>query len=63
MVTPVSEKTLSFRGLRGDTKPTDDYVGNGSVFIEMDTSKVFLYDKESGEWLEFKLPVTEVVDL
>ena len=57
MVTPVNEKTLTFRGLSTDNKPTTEIVGNGSVFIEMDTSKVFLYDLESSTWLEFKMPV------
>lgn len=56
MVTPVNEKTLTFRGLSTDEKPTTDIVGNGSVFIEMDTSKVFLYDLDNMQWLEFSMP-------
>ena len=37
-------------GLGGDTKPTD--VGNASIFYEMDTKKLFLFDGENKRWLE-----------
>lgn len=33
------------RGLSSDKKPVEK-VGNGSTFIEMDTGKVFIFDKE-----------------
>ena len=46
MVTNVNEKTYDLRGLSTDTKPTEN-IGNGSTFFEMDTSKVFLFDKET----------------
>ena len=36
--------------LSTDEKPTC-YV-NGSRLIEMDTSKLFMFDEEHGEWLE-----------
>lgn len=36
--------------LSSDTKPTEG-VGNGSVLIEMDTSTLFFFDAENGEWL------------
>ena len=51
MVTYTGIDNAEYRGLSSDRKPTD-YVGNGSVFIEMDTGKVFLYDKENNEWRE-----------
>ena len=41
------------RGLSTDTKPTligTDIIGNGSVFIEIDTQKIFFYDDISKEW-------------
>ena len=48
------------RGLSTDTKPTkfedDDkttYIDNGSIFIELDTSKIYFYDLENEQWLEF----------
>jgi hypothetical protein len=43
-----------FRGLSTDTKPTEfnGYtIGNGSVFIEIDTQKVFIYNETSQEWI------------
>ena len=41
-----------YYGLSTDTKPTDG-VGNGSAFIEMDTSKVYFFDAGNSEWLEW----------
>ena len=40
-----------FRGLSTDTKPTN--VTNGCCFIEMDTGKVYLFNKTNVQWLEF----------
>lgn len=37
------------KGLSTDEKPTD--VGNGSLFLEMDTAQVFFFDGESGMWI------------
>lgn len=39
-------------GLSTDTKPTDEII-NGSIFIEMDTSKIYFYDLENEQWREF----------
>ena len=37
--------------LSGDTKPTSDTtLANGSKLLEMDTSTLYLYDEENGEW-------------
>lgn len=36
-------------GLSTDTKPTN--VKNASIFYEMDTKSLFLYDEENGAWL------------
>lgn len=39
-------------GLSTDNKPTED-IGNGSIFIEIDTKKIYFYDEENSQWLEF----------
>ena len=47
--------SFELRGLSTDEKPTEingKNVDNGSVFIEIDTGKVFLYDLENTEWKE-----------
>ena len=48
--------TVELRGLSTDAKPTqlneDQYVDNGSVFIEIDTGKIFFYDLDSTTWKE-----------
>lgn len=37
--------------LSTDTKPTEGWA-NGSVLLEMDTSKAYAYDAENAEWRE-----------
>lgn len=37
-------------GLSSDEKPTD--VCNASVFYEMDTKKMFMFDEKNQQWLE-----------
>lgn len=51
MITATGTNTTEYRGLSTDEKPIN-YVGNGSVFIEMDTLKLFMFDGEKQEWLE-----------
>ena len=46
MITTINEKTYEFRGLSTDEKPVEN-VGNGSIFIEMDTGKVFIFDEQN----------------
>lgn len=45
-----------FFGLSTDEKPVDVYDGmkitNASVFYEMDTKKIFMYDEENKVWHE-----------
>ena len=46
-------KELGFRGLSTDTKPTtldNKDIANGSVFIEIDTGNVYIFDAENKEW-------------
>lgn len=43
-------------GLSTDSKPTSingKLVDNGSVFIEMNTSKIYFYDLKNKTWREF----------
>lgn len=42
----------TFYGLSTDTKPTEHII-NGSVFIEMDTSKIYFFDEDGVEWKEW----------
>ena len=42
----------TYAGLSLDSKPTEG-VSNGSVFIEMNTGKIYFYDAENAEWLEW----------
>lgn len=44
-------KPKTYWGLHDDTKPADAI--NGACFIEMDAPKLYFYDQESGEWLEW----------
>lgn len=47
---------LELRGLSTDEKPVDEInntnIDNGSVFIEIDTGKVYMFDLENTEWKE-----------
>ena len=47
--------TIELRGLSTDSKPTEfngKKVDNGSIFIEINTGKLFLYDLDSTTWKE-----------
>lgn len=47
--------SCELRGLSTDTKPTkigENEIANGSVFIEINTGNVFIYDQTSKEWNE-----------
>lgn len=49
------EAFVELRGLSTDEKPTTvdgAAVGNGSIFIEIDTQKLAFYDGENEEWKE-----------
>ena len=41
---------VELRVLSTDTKPTPPLEYNGSVFIEMDTRKQYMYDGENQQW-------------
>lgn len=42
--------TVELRCLSTDSKPTD--VPNGSVLLEMDTGKVFIFNGANSTWIE-----------
>ena len=42
---------VEFAGLSTDTKPTNG-IATGSLFHEVDTTKVFAYDEAGEEWVE-----------
>lgn len=52
----VNERRLKIVGLSTDEKPLKKIDGveitNGSILLEMDTSNIFIYDKENHRWLE-----------
>lgn len=46
---------IELRGLSTDIKPTEfgsKKIDNGSVFIEIDTGKLFMFDLENTQWRE-----------
>lgn len=48
--------TAELRGLSTDTKPEkigSNEIGNGTLFIEMDTGKIYFYDLQNKQWREF----------
>ena len=49
-VRTVGNPRAEYYGLSSDAKPTDAI--NGDLFYEMDSKKIFLYDKENELWRE-----------
>lgn len=45
-------KSVVMVGLSTDSKPTDG-IGNGWLFLEMDTSKKYLFDADGETWREW----------
>lgn len=46
-----TQNNAEFYGLSSDTKPTEN-VPNASVFYEMDSKVLFLFDEENSVWLQ-----------
>lgn len=44
-------KMADYFGKSTDTKPTEG-VNNAECFYEMDTKKIFMFDKDTTTWLE-----------
>lgn len=45
--------SFELRGLSTDEKPTeinDNLIANGSIFVEIDTQKIYFFDEENQEW-------------
>lgn len=51
---------VTMMGLSTDSKPTDSSIGNGSAFIEMDTSKLYFYDAAGESWKEWGADASSV---
>lgn len=47
-----NNSSKEFVGLSADTKPDDSTIQNGSLFLEMDTKKIFIWDRENKTWRE-----------
>lgn len=45
------KQEVEYRGLSTDEKPTENVI-NGTIFIEIDTGKIYMYDLENEEWKE-----------
>lgn len=48
-------KEIEFRGLSTDEKPVsldEKDIPNGTMFIEIDTGKMYLYDLDNEQWNE-----------
>lgn len=43
---------FEFSGLSTDDKPTLADIATGSLFHEVDSTKIYAYEEESGEWIE-----------
>lgn len=39
-----------YAGLSTDTKPTDTGISTGSLFLEVDTGDIFVYDEAGEQW-------------
>ena len=51
----IETKEIELRGLSTDTKPTqldNKDIANGTVFIEIDTQKIYFFDESSKTWKE-----------
>lgn len=50
---------VELRGLSTDEKPImydekiDSYIDNGSIFIEIDTGKIYMFNLSLNQWVEF----------
>ena len=52
MITLINKSDIyEYHGISTDTKPLN--CPNGSIFLEMDTSKIYFYDAAGAQWLEW----------
>lgn len=43
---------IDFRAVSTDVKPTDG-VPNGAKLLEIDTNRIYFYDAENHQWIEW----------
>lgn len=48
---PANKRYIEAFGLSTDSKPTTGII-TGSVFVEVDTAKVYLFNESSSAWVE-----------
>ena len=48
---PANKRYIEAWGLSTDSKPTAGII-TGSVFVEVDTAKVYLFNESSSAWVE-----------
>ena len=64
VTTLTNDKVYNFFGLSTDTKPTNiengKKIGNGSTYVELDTSKRFIFDEENNIWYETTLTLGDL---
>lgn len=46
------KKYYEFSGISTDDKPDMSHISTGSLFHEVDTTKIYAYNEVSGEWIE-----------
>ena len=51
--TGATVNTYTMLGKSTDVKPTTEDVGNGSAYVEMDTSNVYFYDEAGQSWIAY----------
>lgn len=55
---PYPRRANQYVGISTDTKPMD--APNASIFYEMDTRKMFLFDADNKQWhFQFEFPAEE----
>ena len=45
-----NKKYMEYAGNSNDAKPLSDIIATGSVFIEVDTGSVYMFDEDNSEW-------------
>ena len=63
MITYGNDKTYKLYCLSTDEKPELSEESNGSVLLEIDTGKKYMYDGKEKEWLLISNSLTEVTGL
>lgn len=48
----IDTHNMEYYGLTTDEKPVFDYLPNGSMFYEMDTQDIYMFDKENKVWIK-----------